>query len=359
MKRWTALLTALLLLAALPALGEEEPMEAVTETDLSGYTVANGSVSYADYVDVTAPYSGTLSPFDLSAGDRVSAGDTIMTMLTTEVSAPEDGVITALFAAPGDAAADTLARYGCLGAMDGTLRYRIQASTAGAYNNTENRELHVGETLLIKTTVGSHKGSGTVLAVSGETYVMEVTEGDFETRDAVQLYRGTTAGRNKVGSGAVVARDPVLLTGGGRVEKVFVSEGAAVRKGDPIFSLMGPDADRGASSAVSSPKDGVIALVGVQPGQQVWKGALLARIYLDGSREVVAEVDEMDIDRLKVGDSIPVTLDMDEDRVLTGVVTSISGLGVTRQNAAYYQVHIRMEDPTLPLGASASVYIAR
>ena len=75
---------------------------------------------------------------------------------------------------------------------------------------------------------------------------------------------------------------------------------------------------------------------------------------------IVPEIfSQEDVEALKVGDSIPVTLDMDEDRVLTGVVTSISGLGVTRQNAAYYQVHIRMEDPTLPLGASASVYIAR
>ena len=62
---------------------------------------------------------------------------------------------------------------------------------------------------------------------------------------------------------------------------------------------------------------------------------------------------------LKVGDQIPVTLDTDENKILTGTVTEISGLGVTRQNAAYYTVHLTIDTDDLMLGQSASVYLPR
>ena len=103
----------------------------------------------------------------------------------------------------------------------------------------------------------------------------------------------------------------------------------------------------------------MIALLGVQPGQQVWKGALLARIYHTGAPEIVADVDEMDLPRLKVGDTCPVVLDLDPDTVHYATVREIGGLGVTRQNAAYFTVRLTLNETDLPLGASASVYIPK
>ena len=41
----------------------------------------------------------------------------------------------------------------------------------------------------------------------------------------------------------------------------------------------------------------------------------------------------------------------------TGTVTEISALGVTRQNAAYYTVHVSIPASSGRLGASASVYL--
>ena len=67
----------------------------------------------------------------------------------------------------------------------------------------------------------------------------------------------------------------------------------------------------------------------------------------------------MDLGGLRVGDKLPVTLDTDESRVLTGTVTGISALGVTRQNAAYYTVHLTVEGAELMLGQSASVYLPK
>ena len=99
--------------------------------------------------------------------------------------------------------------------------------------------------------------------------------------------------------------------------------------------------------------------MGATSGQQVWKGQLLARISRTDSLEIVADVDEMDLNGLKVGDRVPVTLDTNEKEILTGTVTEIAGLGVTRQNAAYYTVHLTVDADGLMLGQSASVYLPR
>ena len=65
----------------------------------------------------------------------------------------------------------------------------------------------------------------------------------------------------------------------------------------------------------------------------------------------------MDLKDLKVGDTVPVTLDTDEARILSGTVTEISSLGTQRQNAAYYTVHVAVQQPGMMLGQSASVYL--
>lgn len=65
MKKALCILTALCLCAAVPAMAAEE---------LTGRPVAEGVVTAARYLDVTAPMSGTLDAFDLEVGDTVEAG---------------------------------------------------------------------------------------------------------------------------------------------------------------------------------------------------------------------------------------------------------------------------------------------
>ena len=51
------------------------------------------------------------------------------------------------------------------------------------------------------------------------------------------------------------------------------------------------------------------------------------------------------------------TLDVNKAQVLNGTVTEISALGVTKQNAAYYTVHVSIPSGSGRLGASASIYL--
>ena len=347
---WLAVLTLL----TLPALAE---------TDLSRYRATNGNVTAVRFVDITAPCSGTLESFDLEAGDRVTAGDTLFTLMTTTIYAPEDGTVSAVFAAAGDDAADIMSRYGCVIAIDPAQLLRISATTNGAYNDDDNLELHIGETLYFQSAKGDkEEGFGRVISVSGKSYVVDIdpASGEMELNESLTLYRSDDyLNKENVGKGTVAKRDPVTVSAAGRVAEVLVSAGQEVHRGDALMTVLSSDADPDARPAVTAPSDGVLASVAVSAGQSVWKGQVLARLYLTDALEIVADVDEMDLGTLSVGAQVPVTLDMDEETVYTATVTEISALGVTRQNAAYYTVHFSLKDNELPLGASASVYLPR
>lgn len=349
MKKLLSLLLCLTIFAALPAMAD---------TDLTSSSIANGVVSAVNWYDVTAPFSGTLLGFDLAAGDAVTAGDTLFTMMTTTLYAPENGTVQAVFAKPGDSADALMVRYGGLITIEPEQQQRIQCTTAGAYNNEENRTIHVGEIVYFESKkTGNEEGWGQVIMVSGDSYVVDILSGEFELKEALTIYRSDNyAAKENIGKGTVVRRDPVAVAGVGRVADVLVMEGETVRAGDPLLTIVSADAAPGTSPAVTAEFSGVAAMVSVMPGQQVWKGQQLARIYRTDALEIVAEVDEIDLRSIKVGDVIPCTLDMNESVVFSGVVTEISALGVTRQNAAYYTVHLSI-DSRAPLGASASIYL--
>ena len=351
MKKVLCLMMAWCLLAVPTALAAE---------DLTGRPLADGVVSAVHYLDVTAPMSGTLNAFDLTAGDTVAAGQNLMGFITTGVYATENATVGAVFVQPGDDAAAAMARYGMLLGLEPAQSQQIQASTTGAYNDDANRTLHLGETLYFKSNKSSRvEGQGQVVAVSGAQYTVDVLAGDFELNESLTLYLDDGYDQKDcVGKVTIVRRDPLPVQGSGRVAAVHVQEGQQVTAGQLLLELVSADADPQAFSPwVTAQEAGVVASVAVTPGQQVWKGQLLCRLYLTDDLEVVAEVDEMDLGTLRVGDTLPVTLDMNPEQIITGTVTEISALGVTRQNAAYYTVHVSIPASSGRLGASASVYL--
>ena len=349
MKRILSILMCAALLACLAGVS-------AAETDLSAYSISSGVVQAAVFEDLTAPCSGTLRSFDLSAGDPVAAGETLMELLTATVTAPEDGTVRWIFAEAGDSADAAVATYGAVLAVEPARRQRIACTYLNAADYEECKQVHLGQTLYFHH--NGEKLSGIVVAASADAYEVEILEGSVKTGRSLEIfYRDDFHYRTKVGTGRVYNRPDVLVPAAGRIIAMNVAVGDSVKKGDALFTLLAQDADAGASPQIVSPCDGVLGVVPVQPGQQVWKGALLARVCRTDALEIVAEVDEMDLNGLKAGDEVPVTLDTNEGEILTGTVTEISGLGVTRLNAAYYTVHLTVDKDDLMLGQSASVYL--
>ena len=353
MKKAVSLLVCAVMLAA--ALG----VSASAETDLSACSISNGSVQAARFEDVTAPCSGVLLPFDWNAGDAVEAGTVLFEMMTTRVTAPEDGVVRHIFVEAGDSADAAMASYGAVMAIEPERLERMHATYRTAPSDDEDcLHVHVGQPLWFK--YDGVYGTGIVIAASGKSYEVELLTGEYDIDEAISLYKDESYDyHNRVGEGIVYKRDDLSVKASGLVAEIPVAPGDAVKKGDTLLTLLPADADVGAAPKVAAREAGVLSAVAAASGQQVWKGQLLARVSLLDSLEIVADVDEMDLNGLKVGDQVPVTLDTNEAEILTGTVTEISGLGVTRQNAAYYSVHLRVEKDGLMLGQSASVYLPK
>ena len=96
------------LLLALAVVGSIALADPASLTDCS---VSSGVVNAVNYIDITAPFSGTLQPFTWEAGDLVNAGDLLFSMRTTTIYATEDATVQAIYCAVGDDAAAVATRF--------------------------------------------------------------------------------------------------------------------------------------------------------------------------------------------------------------------------------------------------------
>lgn len=331
------------------------------EVDLSSYSVANGTVTASEWMDVVSPYSGTLKPFEVAPGDYVEEGEGIFELMTTDITAPEAGTVGGVFVMPGESAETSMRKYGAAAAILPAVRQNLSCTYSGAFEDDACKLVHLGERLYFKSNRSEKtEGEGIVVSVGERGFIVEITTGDFKLHENMGLFRSADyLNKEKVGTGRVVDRNDVTVGAMGVVAEVFVSPGDEVSSGDRLFSVMSADADIGSRPQVLSEAEGVVASVPVVSGQQVWKGQLLARIYPVGAAVVEADIDEMDLGELSVGDDLYVTFDTDADMIYNGKIEEISGLGHTKQNAAYYTVRIAVEDVALLYGQSASVYLPK
>lgn len=328
MKKLLAMLLAVLLLPAF-AMADET-------------VTANAVAKSANVYQIIAPYSGVLKPFDWETGDVIGANEVLLEMETLKLYAPVDGTVRALFAQPGDQANDVLNQYGMLAAIEKDQPMIVNASTYGAYNKAENKLVHVGEYVYLEEESDrDNEGTGRIVSVRPDGYTVEVTGGDFDDNVSVDIYRSADcSSKSCIGSGRTDISVEMSVSGAGYVLSTEVQEGDIVQKGDVLYELASQDAENTLRSPeLKAPAEGAVELA-VISGMQVYKGQLLAKVHDLSAMNVVASVDEMDLDRAKIGDNVSIVFDRYSDIELHGTVTQISRIGVPKQNATYYDVTI-------------------
>lgn len=203
---------------------------------------------------ITAPFAGTLLPFDYETGDSVSAHETLFTLDTTPVYATQAGTVSAVFASVGDDASGVAAHYGALAVIEPKNALYIDASTDQAYNDADNRYIHAGETLYLK--LNNDKGTGVVTSVSGKKYTVEILSGSFDVDDTVRCFReSTTPSDSEVGRGKVTRyADVQVNANSGRIAAVHVKPGDAVEVGDLLLSWWTHRAKRTPPAALPPPR---------------------------------------------------------------------------------------------------------
>ena len=318
---------------------------------------ANATIVAPDTVKITAPFAGTLKPFDLTATQEVAAGEALFEIDTVPVYATQDGTVAAVFAGVGDDASGVQSRYGAMAVIEPALALYIDADTAQAYDDDDNRYLHAGETLYLKC--GNEKGTGRVASVSGKDYIVEILTGSFDVGDTVRCFReSSTPSDSETGRGKVKRYDDVNVVSDGRVAKVHVKPGDTVKVGDLLFEMIDAQSAKDASPVIAAPVSGAVSAVYVASGAQVYRGALLCEIADLSTLELSVEVDELDIDRVKIGDVLSFTLDAYAGQTFSGAVTEIRPIGSARQNATYFDVRVAApQGVTLLPGMNATVTI--
>lgn len=294
---------------------------------------------------ITAPFAGTLLPFDYETGDSVSAHETLFTLDTTPVYATQAGTVSAVFASVGDDASGVAAHYGALAVIEPKNALYIDASTDQAYNDADNRYIHAGRNPV--TQAQQRQGTGVVTSVSSKKYTVEILSGSFDVDDTVRCFReSTTPSDSEVGRGKVTRyADVQVNANSGRIAAVHVKPGDAVEVGDLLFELVDAQSEKNASRSIAASKDGVITSMNTASGAQVYRGQLLCEVADLSTLELSAEVDELDLNSIAVGDTLSYTLDAFDGETFTGTVTQIYSVGAKKQNATYFDVRI-----TLPAG---------
>lgn len=316
---------------------------------------ANATIVAPDTVKITAPFAGTLLPFDLTATQEVAAGETLFEFDTVPVYATQDGTVAAVFASAGDDASGVQSRYGALAVIEPTLPLYIDANTDQAYDDDDNRYLHAGEMLYLKC--GNEKGTGRVTGVSGKHYTVEILTGSYDVDDTVRCFReSTTPSDSETGRGKVKRYDDVNILAEGRVAKVHVKPGDSVRVGDLLFEMIDAQSAKNATPVITAPAAGAVSAVCVASGAQVYRGALLCEIADLSTLELSVEVDELDLEKIKVGSVLSFTLDAYAGQTFSGAVTEIRPIGAACQNATYFDVRVTApEGVTLLPGMNATV----
>jgi len=318
---------------------------------------ANASIVAPETVKVTAPFAGTLRPFDLTMGDSVNGGDVLFEIDTIPVYARQAGVVAAVLAAEGDDADGVIARHGSLAVIEPELALYIDASNKEAYDDEDNKYLHAGETLYLKC--GNEKGEGRVTSVNGKDYIVEILDGSFDVDDTVRCFRESAMpSDSETGRGKVRRYPDDSVLGSGRVAKVHVQPGDKVEVGDLLFEMIDAQSAKDASPAITAPVSGAVTLMQAASGAQVYRGMLLCEIADLSALELSAEVDEMDLSAIRVGDVLSYTLDAYGEKTFTGTVTEIRPIGAARQNATYFDVRITApQDVTALPGMNATVQL--
>ncbi len=322
------------ILASLVAIGAALPLSIACAASFSGTVTASRSVQ------VYAPIGGQVEQITVNVGDHVSVGDGIAQLKVESVYAEEDGTITGIFARPGDNAETVSDKYGALMYIEGESVYSISASTDNAYNTTETKFVHVGETVYLSCYSDStHTGTGIITSIEGTDYNVDVTSGSFLVGETVTVYRGDSAvTANRIGRGTLNRKSPTAVTAQGSIVSIAVQDGDTVRKGDLLLTTLSGDFDGLYMSGTSIISDvsGTIAKINLEQGAAVEKGSVAAVIYPDSEMRVEASVSEYDLESVHVGDTVTVELLWNQDSGVSyeGTISMISAVADEAQQTA-------------------------
>lgn len=315
----------------------------------------DGTVINTAETPVTTAYTGSIETLTVRAGDPVKKGDVIATLKTTRVYATLDGTVR-LFGEPGDSAAMVVSHYGAVAYIEPDIALTVSASTRTAYDAEENKIIHPGEKVFLRgSSTLTHTGAGAVTQVTSSGFTVDITEGNFESGDSINVYRAADFDNtSRIGRGSASRSDYTAFEGSGIIAAYRVENGSKVKKGDLLFETV--DGEYAGSAAdlteIRAPEDGVISSVSVSTGSSVTAGDTVCALYPDSSLRVEASVNEESLSYMQAGNAVTVhfTYLNGGEYMTGGTVEKVSSVGAAEEGSeseeAFFKAIIRLDDLT-------------
>lgn len=150
------------------------------------------------------------------------------------------------------------------------------------------------------------------------------------------------------GSGTVqpVTSTDVKAASNNEVDEVLVSKGEKVK----VTFTDGSD--------ITAPADGTVTSIGVSDGDRVSKGQVIAHITNYDDLQTTVQIDELDIPKVKVGQTASIKVNAFPDTTYTGKVTAVANEGTVSNGVSTFDVTVHMNKPTnVKVGMTTEVSI--
>lgn len=136
------------------------------------------------------------------------------------------------------------------------------------------------------------------------------------------------------------------------IDEVLVTAGEEVSEGDELITFTDD------SDSITAPADGVVTTVSVAVGQRVTNGQAVAHLTNYKDLQTVVQVDELDIPKIKKGQTVSLTVSAYPDKTYTGKVTAIAEEGTSSNGTSTFAVTIHIDHPdNLKVGMSTEASI--
>lgn len=107
---------------------------------------------------------------------------------------------------------------------------------------------------------------------------------------------------------------------------------------------------------VTSPMDGVVTAVNYSNEDNIPSGKSVLTITTPNSMKVKANIDELDISKIKIGQNASIAFNAIDNKTYKGTVESIADSGTTTNNVTTYEVIISLEDTAdIKAGMTANI----
>jgi HlyD family secretion protein len=314
---------------------------------------AAGNVDLANIQQVVLQVPGTVVTVPVRAGDIVKPGDLLLALDTTDLERSVQEAEASV--AASQAALDKLTQPPLpadLSAAKASVTAAQEALSQLEAGQTQN-QLTVLATTMLKDQVAVAQAQTAYDKVAWRNDVGTTTEAATLQQATLDLQNATAAYRQAIApptasdiatakSNIAAAQDKVaqLLAGGTDADR----RAAEANLKQAQLSLDQAQANL-ARATVRSPIAGAVLAVNAQVGQSVSSGFSAFSLGDLSSLEATVNVAEVDIPRVKVGQTAQIALDALPGQSFSGVVTLIAASSTSAQGVVNYPVTIQLTAP--------------